>query len=149
MSSLTPFRHRRNKKTAELTQDFLESLFVLRQQDAAQMLGFSITTMKHLCRRLGIRKWPYSRGRPRELEAEGTKSVLISPRETRVIPQQPQQTVGEDCALGDQGEEEGFFQQVEQEGERYWISRTSDDMEGLFREALDHVQGKSKGDRRS
>lgn len=38
MSSLTPYRHRRNKKTAELTQDFLESLFVLRQQDAAQML---------------------------------------------------------------------------------------------------------------
>eukprot|EP00960_Hanusia_phi_P005601 162621-Hanusia_phi.AAC.2 len=83
---------RRSKKTSKLTLEYIQSLFVMRQKEAAEMLvravvpqlgllldagvprglerrekegGFSNTTMKHVCRKLGISKWPYSRVRPR------------------------------------------------------------------------------------
>ncbi|EKX36823.1 hypothetical protein GUITHDRAFT_116989 [Guillardia theta CCMP2712] len=49
----------------QIPQTQIESLFHLRQTEAAAYLGISLTAMKAACRRVGISKWPYSRIRPK------------------------------------------------------------------------------------
>eukprot|EP00960_Hanusia_phi_P053045 761810-Hanusia_phi.AAC.1 len=66
---------RQRRKTANLTIEFVRSLFVMTQKEASDLLGFSTTTMKHVCRRLGIKKWPYSRIRPRVAD---TKQLTVA-----------------------------------------------------------------------
>eukprot|EP00960_Hanusia_phi_P060683 764582-Hanusia_phi.AAC.1 len=41
----------------------LQALFCYKESEAAKILGISLTAMKHVCRRAGIKKWPYSRSR--------------------------------------------------------------------------------------
>eukprot|EP00960_Hanusia_phi_P052622 761551-Hanusia_phi.AAC.8 len=48
-----------------LTYNDIVSLFHLRQIEAAEFLGISLTSLKKACRRVGVSKWPYSRTRPR------------------------------------------------------------------------------------
>eukprot|EP00960_Hanusia_phi_P064073 765685-Hanusia_phi.AAC.1 len=43
------------------TEENLRSLFILRQDDAADYLGISRTSLKKVCRRLGVRRWPYKK----------------------------------------------------------------------------------------
>ncbi|EKX33618.1 hypothetical protein GUITHDRAFT_155982 [Guillardia theta CCMP2712] len=43
----------------------ITGLFHMRQTEAAKYLGISLTTMKSVCRRVGITRWPYSRQRDR------------------------------------------------------------------------------------
>eukprot|EP00960_Hanusia_phi_P063005 765330-Hanusia_phi.AAC.2 len=42
----------------------LARLYDRRQEDAAKILGMSLTSLKMACRRLGIKRWPYSRYEP-------------------------------------------------------------------------------------
>eukprot|EP00960_Hanusia_phi_P044016 756411-Hanusia_phi.AAC.2 len=44
-----------------LSHQDLTALFHLRQSDAAQQLGISLTALKSACRHVGIMKWPYVR----------------------------------------------------------------------------------------
>ncbi|EKX32375.1 hypothetical protein GUITHDRAFT_121454 [Guillardia theta CCMP2712] len=39
----------------------VSSLYHLRQIEAAQFLGISLTSLKSACRRLGVERWPYRR----------------------------------------------------------------------------------------
>ena len=55
-----PSKHRAPVK---LDYQTLEGLFDMPQTDAARELGLALTTLKHACRRLGVRRWPYSRKR--------------------------------------------------------------------------------------
>ncbi|EKX46335.1 hypothetical protein GUITHDRAFT_107941 [Guillardia theta CCMP2712] len=48
----------------------LEQLFNYRQEDAAAMLGISMTSLKIACRRLGVSRWPYSRSRQTDVEID-------------------------------------------------------------------------------
>mmetsp|Transcript_12541 Transcript_12541/g.28830 ORF Transcript_12541/g.28830 Transcript_12541/m.28830 type:complete len:242 (-) Transcript_12541:42-767(-) len=52
----------------------LERLFEYRQEDAAAMLGISMTSLKIACRRLGVQRWPYSRSRNLEQRDEASGS---------------------------------------------------------------------------
>ena len=45
-----------------LTRKDLSSFFNLSLHDAAHALSLSATCLKTVCRRLGIRRWPYARG---------------------------------------------------------------------------------------
>ncbi len=60
MGGSAPSKHRAPVK---LDYQTLESLFEIPQPDAARELGIALTTLKHACRRLGVRRWPYSRKR--------------------------------------------------------------------------------------
>eukprot|EP00960_Hanusia_phi_P021160 625094-Hanusia_phi.AAC.1 len=51
------------RQTVQLTRLLLSELFHLRQQEAAQHLGISLTSLKTACRRLGLDRWPYMRDR--------------------------------------------------------------------------------------
>ncbi|EKX49666.1 hypothetical protein GUITHDRAFT_104629 [Guillardia theta CCMP2712] len=45
----------------EIDLPSIQSLFHLRQEDAASRLGISLSSLKSACRRLGVHRWPYSR----------------------------------------------------------------------------------------
>eukprot|EP00960_Hanusia_phi_P041445 754994-Hanusia_phi.AAC.2 len=50
----------------------LEQLFHYRQEDAAAMLGISMTSLKIACRRLGVSRWPYSRSRQTDVDLDAS-----------------------------------------------------------------------------
>ena len=41
----------------------IAKLFHLKQSEAADILGISLTALKNTCRKLGVKKWPYARKR--------------------------------------------------------------------------------------
>eukprot|EP00960_Hanusia_phi_P033364 750430-Hanusia_phi.AAC.2 len=49
------------KDPVELTYELVASFFEMKQEDAAQQLGLSLTSFKGACRRLGVTRWPYNR----------------------------------------------------------------------------------------
>eukprot|EP00960_Hanusia_phi_P033503 750484-Hanusia_phi.AAC.1 len=53
----------RESSNIEIDLQTVESLYHLRQEDAAAALGISLTSLKSACRRLGVQRWPYSRNR--------------------------------------------------------------------------------------
>jgi hypothetical protein len=54
-------RRRRTRHPVEFTLQTIEPYFELPQAQAARMMGVSLTTMKQICRRLDIERWPYRR----------------------------------------------------------------------------------------
>ena len=54
-------RNRELHEEVDLTVEALTALFGMRMAEAARSLGVSPTTLKIVCRRLGIERWPYSR----------------------------------------------------------------------------------------
>ena len=51
-----------------ITLDLVQSLHGLSLPQAAKVLGISVTAFKNACRRLGIRRWEYTRGKGRAKE---------------------------------------------------------------------------------
>ncbi|EKX53645.1 hypothetical protein GUITHDRAFT_100627 [Guillardia theta CCMP2712] len=51
----------------------LESFYSMPQIRAARGLGVSLTAMKHICRKLGIDRWPYRR--PKKTRARKQKTL--------------------------------------------------------------------------
>ncbi|EKX36590.1 hypothetical protein GUITHDRAFT_117246 [Guillardia theta CCMP2712] len=49
------------KEPVELTYELVSRFFEMKQEDAAQQLGLSLTSFKGACRRLGVVRWPYNR----------------------------------------------------------------------------------------
>jgi hypothetical protein len=62
-------RSREGLPEVELTVEALTPLFGMRVSDAAHSLDIGVSTFKTVCRRLGIERWPYSRGVQGEGEA--------------------------------------------------------------------------------
>ena len=54
-------RNREARDEVVLTAETVAAVFGMRLVDAARSLGVSSTTLKVCCRRLGIRRWPFSR----------------------------------------------------------------------------------------
>eukprot|EP00960_Hanusia_phi_P006374 182825-Hanusia_phi.AAC.1 len=48
-------------RQVSLTLDIVQQLFHLRQDKAAAQLGVCLTSFKAACRRLGIKRWPFTR----------------------------------------------------------------------------------------
>ncbi|EKX46203.1 hypothetical protein GUITHDRAFT_107821 [Guillardia theta CCMP2712] len=48
-------------RRVELTLNKLEAFYDFRQEDAASLLGISLTSLKSACRQLGLKRWPYTR----------------------------------------------------------------------------------------
>ncbi|EKX42777.1 hypothetical protein GUITHDRAFT_111147 [Guillardia theta CCMP2712] len=57
---------RQSPLEVRLSVDALAPLFNTPQDQAAQLLGISLTSLKSACRRLGIPRWPYRRGTKKE-----------------------------------------------------------------------------------
>ncbi|EKX43234.1 hypothetical protein GUITHDRAFT_110651 [Guillardia theta CCMP2712] len=53
----------RPMSAVEVTRSDLESLFHVKQEQAAASLGLSLTAFRGACRRLGITRWPYNKGK--------------------------------------------------------------------------------------
>eukprot|EP00287_Rhodomonas_sp_CCMP768_P010122 CAMPEP_0196735716 /NCGR_PEP_ID=MMETSP1091-20130531/14045_1 /TAXON_ID=302021 /ORGANISM="Rhodomonas sp., Strain CCMP768" /LENGTH=173 /DNA_ID=CAMNT_0042079375 /DNA_START=24 /DNA_END=545 /DNA_ORIENTATION=+ len=51
----------RQQPVVEITEEIVAKLFRYPLPQAADMLGIGATSMKNVCRRLGIKKWPYVR----------------------------------------------------------------------------------------
>ena len=49
----------------------ISSLFDRPQKDAAGRLGISLTTLKQVCRKLGVLRWPYTRGSSASVRVRG------------------------------------------------------------------------------
>ena len=45
----------------KVDRETVESLFGVPQPDAARALGISLTSLKQVCRKLGVTRWPYQR----------------------------------------------------------------------------------------
>jgi len=45
----------------KVDRETVESMFGVAQPDAARALGISLTSLKQVCRKLGIQRWPYQR----------------------------------------------------------------------------------------
>jgi hypothetical protein len=52
---------RQRRAPLAFTLEAIEQYYNVPQADAANELGVSVTTMKQICRRLGIDRWPYQR----------------------------------------------------------------------------------------
>jgi len=55
----------KNRLPAEFSFATIAKHFKLPQTQAAHLMGVSITSIKLICRRLGIERWPYRRGNKR------------------------------------------------------------------------------------
>ncbi|EKX50226.1 hypothetical protein GUITHDRAFT_151252 [Guillardia theta CCMP2712] len=53
-----------SKSVVTLSKKDISMMFHMKQGDAANMLGISLTALKKACRRVGIDKWPYVRATP-------------------------------------------------------------------------------------
>ena len=51
----------KGRKPMALDLAALQDKFTLPQPDAARKLGVSLTSLKHVCRKLGLKRWPYRR----------------------------------------------------------------------------------------
>jgi len=56
-----PVTGKRRRDPLAFTLEAIEQYYDVAQADAANELGVSVTTMKQICRRLGIGRWPYRR----------------------------------------------------------------------------------------
>lgn len=53
----------RGRSPVALDLAAVQALFPMPQQDAATKLGISLTSLKHVCRELGLKRWPYHRSK--------------------------------------------------------------------------------------
>ena len=44
-----------------VSREMVEAKFEMRQKEAAVSFGISLTAFKHVCRKLGVDRWPYRR----------------------------------------------------------------------------------------
>ena len=51
----------RSQQPVKLDYQTIQALFGMPQPNAARMLGIALTTLKQVCRRFGIARWPYTR----------------------------------------------------------------------------------------
>jgi len=63
-----PTEQRDKEKPLAFTHDTISKYFGMRLPQAARALGICGTSLKQICRKLGIERWPYPRG---GLEVEG------------------------------------------------------------------------------
>ena len=52
---------KRGRPPARVDVERLKTMFGMPQSQAAKVLGISLTTLKQVCRRLGVSRWPYRR----------------------------------------------------------------------------------------
>ncbi|EKX33834.1 hypothetical protein GUITHDRAFT_119944 [Guillardia theta CCMP2712] len=89
----------------------LARLFDRRQEDAARILGMSLTSLKMACRRLGIKRWPYSRYEPpsEEILSNSSSQAAVSQLSVQQAASQPEGAEGaegKEAADEDEGKEE-------------------------------------------
>ncbi|EKX37111.1 hypothetical protein GUITHDRAFT_145221 [Guillardia theta CCMP2712] len=53
----------RNRKPLTFDINKISGLFHMRQTDAADFLGISLTTLKTVCKQLGVTRWPHARSK--------------------------------------------------------------------------------------
>ena len=82
-SSSTSARNRRAPMVLSL--DSIAPLFDLPQGQAAQRLGVSITSLKVVCRKLGVGRWPYMRG---DIKARITAASTAGKKMTKTQQEQ-------------------------------------------------------------
>ncbi|EKX35392.1 hypothetical protein GUITHDRAFT_118412 [Guillardia theta CCMP2712] len=120
----------------------ISNLFHLRQTEAAQQLGISLTALKNACRRVGLAKWPYSRKRPSG-----------SPVETKKSESKPRNPFAQDLFVKHDCYENSHFEifsnvaaEVPEQSSFPELSCRSyswnDD--DLFNEVIEHVEKRSK-----
>jgi hypothetical protein len=74
-------KRRRNPKT--FTMDDVTPYFNLPQKQASDALGVSVTSIKHICRALGLSRWPYRRPCHRKRKQRTQTGFLAAPAPTR------------------------------------------------------------------
>lgn len=60
-TGIVTWERRRGVAKVELSVEALTPLFGMRLPDAARSLGIGVSTLKTVCRRLGIERWPFER----------------------------------------------------------------------------------------
>ena len=58
----------------EVNSSAIRELFGIPQPIAAKMLGISLTSLKQVCRKIGVLRWPYRRGENRSKACAGPSS---------------------------------------------------------------------------
>jgi len=60
-----------------LSESDISSLFHMKQAEAANHLGLSVTALKNACRKLGIMKWPYQKDKTDDCETSSNDDVAV------------------------------------------------------------------------
>ncbi|EKX38080.1 hypothetical protein GUITHDRAFT_115842 [Guillardia theta CCMP2712] len=121
-------------RPVSLDMDSLSRLMDLRQSDAADILGISLTALKCACRRIGLKRWPRSKQTRSDYSVDAlTKLQAQSPTNLSVPSHSHSRWICEEEQCG--------------------VSPSSNKLEGveerftgyqdeLFDEAIEHVQGR-------
>ena len=68
---------KQGRPAARVDENRMRTMFGMPQPEAAKALGVSLTTLKQVCRRLGLSRWPYRR--PSKGNARGSADTLNVP----------------------------------------------------------------------
>ena len=73
-----PFLPSRGRAPMRIDRDMIVALFNMPQTQAAQHLRISTTALKQVCRKLGVSRWPYTRGKKRINTMTNPQPVTIT-----------------------------------------------------------------------
>ncbi|EKX42779.1 hypothetical protein GUITHDRAFT_111149 [Guillardia theta CCMP2712] len=124
-----------------LNLDTIRPLFTMKQEDAAKQLRISVTSLKAVCRQLGIARWPYTRGPKATTTREENKTHPPATRSVTSDTTADLEMFSEDNDNSD-GQEtsgqqfEGSNQRKESEGSG---DSLLDEIEGSRTEVMDQV----------
>ena len=100
---------RRKREPMTFTTDDISPYFNLPQKQACDALGVSLTSMKHICRSLGLSKWPYRRRCDRKSSLQTQTRFLAAQRILLGVGPTPCQSSGEMSSASHQSEAEAFM----------------------------------------
>eukprot|EP00960_Hanusia_phi_P049375 759523-Hanusia_phi.AAC.1 len=136
----------RKTRKVELTVNMLEPLYHTRQEDAAAILGVSLSSLKSSCRKLGISRWPYSRKRNDEQDTfvsvllngeEGCSSVPDRSKESQQDDSSTQSSSSRDTNSAEIQKKQSILPQVKEPERNY--TNEPHNIEGF-------IEGSANGD---
>lgn len=80
--------------TSDITLEEMEGYYHLPAYEAARRMGIGLTILKRLCRKFGVKRWPYQRRRFADMEEEELlrSYKLIQEKTKEEVPVEPQKT---------------------------------------------------------
>ena len=74
----------RGRRPLLVSREMVEGKFELKQKDAANDFGISLTAFKQVCRKLGVDRWPYRRPNRASAAAAGTVKLYHRLQRTQI-----------------------------------------------------------------
>ncbi|EKX38944.1 hypothetical protein GUITHDRAFT_115050 [Guillardia theta CCMP2712] len=129
-------------RTLDLSMETMSSYFHMPLDEAAKKLGIASTTLKLICRKLGVPRWPY-RNVQKEQRRSLDHSIGVQPSFMSTSSLPDRGTAVEDK----RGVAAGAVCLMERGREEWRRVRELLGAEALFEEAMEHVGGRGRSGR--